>query len=159
MIEGTEQLLSFPETNDYLTHFLKLGSPSSHVLVGSHEDYDSSYNYYYNQPSSYYTSYYSSYYSGYQYSGYDYSNYDSSADWEAFGTTMLYFFVIVAVVVTYFFFMVAGFWLFGPMIVCLVYTGGDLPTCSLNFFDNSGRNGVTRAFDVNGAGGLFSLGT
>ena len=48
--------------------------------------------------------------------------------------------VIVVLMVCYWAMMVMGFWLFAPMMICLVYTGGDLPTCSFNTWDSEGKN-------------------
>ena len=47
-------------------------------------------------------------------------------------------------IMAYAFLMFLGFWSFAPMVICLIYSGGDLPLCSLGFFDKNGMNGFQR---------------
>ena len=110
--------------SDYLQHF-------QHLSVQNHDSYANTYNYQYDS-------------SNYNY----YGNYNSYEDefWSTFGVIMLYIIIAIILIFCYIGFMVAGFWLFPPMIVCLVMTGGELNTCSLNMFKDNGSNGLEAMF-------------
>ena len=122
LISHTEQLILHSSfVNELLGKINVAALDNTHLAVESH-DY---YNYYGGETNVYYL------------------NLDSEAskEMQEFFLTVVSTILVVSVVLfVYIFLMLMGFWLFAPMVTCLIYTGGELSTCSFNFFDANGQN-------------------